>query len=90
MSEKEMDKGCDISIEYTNTRAHRSGNGSLAGPYATLVFMEYRKISQEVACKMVYIDLPVDTDCIEEYSSALYITGKPERFPTTIHRKNNR
>jgi len=37
--------------------------------------MGYRKISQEVACKMVYIDLPVDTDCIEEYSAAVYIPG---------------
>jgi hypothetical protein len=30
---------------------------------------------------MVYIDLLVDADFIEEYSSALHIPGKPEYFP---------
>jgi uncharacterized 2Fe-2S/4Fe-4S cluster protein (DUF4445 family) len=30
---------------------------------------------------MVYIDLLVDIDFIEEYSSALYIPGKKELFP---------
>jgi hypothetical protein len=30
---------------------------------------------------MVYIDLLVDIDFIEEYSAALYIPGRPELFP---------
>jgi len=45
------------------------------GPMATRVILKYRKTAQDVACKMVYIDLHVDTDCIEEYSAAVYIPG---------------
>ena len=60
--------------------SHPIGNGSLSGAYATLVSQEFRKQAQEVAHKMVYIDLLVDADFIEEYSAALYIPGKPS-FP---------
>jgi uncharacterized 2Fe-2S/4Fe-4S cluster protein (DUF4445 family) len=60
---------------------HPIGNGSLSGAYATLVSCNYRIIAETVAKKMVYIDLLVDTDFIEEYSAALYIPGKKELFP---------
>ena len=60
---------------------HPIGNGSLSGAYATLVSCNYRVIAETVAKKMVYIDLLVDTDFIEEYSAALYIPGKKELFP---------
>jgi uncharacterized 2Fe-2S/4Fe-4S cluster protein (DUF4445 family) len=30
---------------------------------------------------MVYIDLLVDADFIEEYAAAVYIPGKPDYFP---------
>jgi uncharacterized 2Fe-2S/4Fe-4S cluster protein (DUF4445 family) len=77
-----------IIPEFQNARTHHIGNGSLSGAYATLVSQEYRKQAQEVADKMVYIDLLVDTDFIEEYSAALYIPGKPDLFPGYYVRKN--
>jgi uncharacterized 2Fe-2S/4Fe-4S cluster protein (DUF4445 family) len=40
-----------------------------------------RKKAVAAAEKMVYIDLLVDADFIEEYSAALYIPGKKEYFP---------
>ncbi|MGD1004043.1 MAG: ASKHA domain-containing protein [Methanoregulaceae archaeon] len=69
-----------IIPDFPNARSHPIGNGSLSGAYATLVSQEFRKQAQEVAHRMVYIDLLVDTDFIEEYSAALYIPGKPELF----------
>lgn len=57
------------------------GNGSLSGAYAALMSGNQRQAAQEVADKMVYIDLLCDADFIEEYSSAIYIPGKPEFFP---------
>ena len=77
-----------IIPEFQNARTHHIGNGSLSGAYATLVSQGYRKQAQEVADKMVYIDLLVDTDFIEEYSAALYIPGKPDLFPGYYVRKN--
>ena len=56
------------------------GNGSLSGAYATLMSEKKRSTAQEVADKMVYIDLLTDADFIEEYSSAIYIPGKKEYF----------
>lgn len=61
---------------------HPIGNGSRSGAYASLVSRECRAVAEMVACRMVYIDLLVDIDFIEEYSAALYIPGKEELFPT--------
>jgi uncharacterized 2Fe-2S/4Fe-4S cluster protein (DUF4445 family) len=44
--------------------------------------MDKRKEAAEVAKNMVYIDLLVDLEFIEEYSKALYIPGDKEYFPT--------
>jgi uncharacterized 2Fe-2S/4Fe-4S cluster protein (DUF4445 family) len=77
-----------IIPEFQDAQIHHIGNGSLSGAYAALVSVEYRKQAQEVAHKMVYIDLLVDADFIEEYSAALYIPGKPELFPGYYIRKN--
>jgi Uncharacterized metal-binding protein len=57
------------------------GNGSLSGAYATLVSLDQRKTAEEIAGKMVYIDLLTDMDFPEEYTAALYIPGKQELFP---------
>lgn len=66
---------------FPHAEFHPIGNGSLSGAYATLVSCNYRTVAETVAQKMVYIDLLVDTDFIEEYSAALYIPGKKELFP---------
>lgn len=70
-----------ILPEFPTARFHHIGNGSLSGAYAALVSRKYRKEAEVVAHKMVYIDLLVDVDFIEEYSAALYIPGKCELFP---------
>lgn len=57
------------------------GNGSLSGACAALLSLEKRKEARDVAARMVYIDLLVDADFIEEYAAAIYIPGKPEYFP---------
>jgi uncharacterized 2Fe-2S/4Fe-4S cluster protein (DUF4445 family) len=71
-----------IIPEFSNAAFHPIGNGSLSGAYATLVSREYRSVAEMAARRMVYIDLLVDIDFIEEYSSALYIPGKKELFPS--------
>lgn len=71
-----------IIPEFSNATFHPIGNGSLSGAYVALVSREYRSVAEMVARRMVYIDLLVDTDFIEEYSSALYIPGKKELFPS--------
>lgn len=60
---------------------HQIGNGSLSGAYATLLSLEQRKTAEDIAKKMVYIDLLTDMDFTEEYTAALYIPGKKELFP---------
>ena len=70
-----------IIPDFVHATMHPIGNGSLSGAYAALVSQKFRKAAEEVAEKMVYIDLLVDTDFIEEYSAALYIPGKKELFP---------
>lgn len=70
-----------IIPDFLNACIHPIGNGSLSGAYAALVSRKYREAAEVVAEKMVYIDLLVDPDFIEEYSAALYIPGKPELFP---------
>jgi uncharacterized 2Fe-2S/4Fe-4S cluster protein (DUF4445 family) len=71
-----------ILPEFPNAQVHPVGNGSLSGAYATLMSLEKRREALEVAKKMVYIDLLVDIEFIEEYSKALYIPGDKEYFPT--------
>jgi len=71
-----------IFPEFPNAKFHPIGNGSLSGAYATLISMKKREEAKVIAEKMVYIDLLIDTDFIEEYSSAIYIPGKREFYPT--------
>jgi uncharacterized 2Fe-2S/4Fe-4S cluster protein (DUF4445 family) len=69
---------------FPNAHFHSIGNGSLSGAFATLVSMENREAAQRIADKMVYIDLLVDVDFIEEYTAALYIPGKKRLFSGAI------
>jgi len=71
-----------IFPEFPNGEYHPLGNGSLSGAYATLLSVDKRKEAAEVAKNMVYIDLLVDLEFIEEYSKALYIPGAKEYFPS--------
>lgn len=70
-----------IIPDFVHATMHTIGNGSLSGAYAALVSRKYRLEAEKVAEKMVYVDLLVDVDFIEEYSAALYIPGRPELFP---------
>jgi len=70
-----------IIPDFFRAEFHQIGNGSLSGAAAALVSRTKRHDAEKVARKMVYIDLLVDADFIEEYSSALHIPGKPEYFP---------
>jgi len=71
-----------IFPEFPNAKFHPIGNGSLSGAYATLISMKKRTEAKMIANKMVYIDLLIDVDFIEEYSTAIYIPGKREFYPT--------
>ena len=71
-----------ILPEFPNAKFHPIGNGSLSGAYATLISMKKREEAKMIAEKMVYIDLLIDVDFIEEYSAAIYIPGKREFYPT--------
>jgi uncharacterized 2Fe-2S/4Fe-4S cluster protein (DUF4445 family) len=66
---------------FPNAEFHAIGNGSLAGACAALLSAKKRGELLQAARMMVYIDLLVDADFIEEYTAALYIPGKPEYFP---------
>jgi uncharacterized 2Fe-2S/4Fe-4S cluster protein (DUF4445 family) len=66
---------------FPNAEFHAVGNGSLAGATACLLSLEMRRKAGEVSRQMVYIDLLIDADFIEEYSAALHIPGKKEYFP---------
>ncbi|OGD52758.1 ferredoxin [Candidatus Bathyarchaeota archaeon RBG_13_60_20] len=70
-----------IFPKFPNAEYHPIGNGSLSGAYATLVSVEKRREAADVARKMVYVDLLVDVEFIEEYSKALYVPGAKEYFP---------
>ncbi|MDD1694812.1 MAG: ASKHA domain-containing protein [Methanoregula sp.] len=70
-----------IIPDFYRAEFHQIGNGSLAGACAALISRKKRLETAEVAKKMVYIDLLVDADFIEEYTAAVYIPGKPEYFP---------
>ena len=71
-----------IFPEFPNATVYPIGNGSLSGAYATLMSMEKRREAREVAQKMVYVDLLVDIEFIDEYSMALYLPGAKQYFPT--------
>jgi len=66
---------------FPNAEFHPIGNGSVAGAYLVLENRKARDEALDIAQKMVYIDLLVDINFIEEYSAALYIPGRPELFP---------
>jgi uncharacterized 2Fe-2S/4Fe-4S cluster protein (DUF4445 family) len=70
-----------IIPDFFHATFHQIGNGSLSGAAETLLSRKKRQDARDVAQKMVYIDLLVDADFIEEYASALYIPGRPEFFP---------
>jgi uncharacterized 2Fe-2S/4Fe-4S cluster protein (DUF4445 family) len=73
--------------EFPNATLHQIGNGSLSGAYATLISREHRTTAENIARKMAYIDLMVDSDFFEEYLAALYIPGKREMFPGSFNKK---
>lgn len=76
-----------IIPEFPNATFHPIGNGSLSGTYATLISRGHRIMAENIAKKMAYIDLMVDSDFFEEYLAALYIPGKREMFPA-FYNKN--
>lgn len=80
----DLDSATRLGIfpEFTDCTVHPIGNGSLSGAYATLMSMEKRREAREIAKKMVYVDLLVDVEFMEEYSRALYIPGAKEYFPS--------
>jgi uncharacterized 2Fe-2S/4Fe-4S cluster protein (DUF4445 family) len=80
----DLDNAVRLGIfpEFPDCKIHPIGNGSLSGAYATLMSMEERREAREIADKMVYVDLLVDVEFIEEYSRALYIPGAKEYFPS--------
>lgn len=71
-----------IFPEFPNAKYHNIGNGSLSGAYSTLMSMDKRREASEVAKRMLYVDLLVDNEFIEEYSKALYIPGDKGYFPS--------
>ena len=75
-------KKLGIFPEFPNAEIHPIGNGSLSGAYAALMSMGKRDEAREIAERMVYIDLIVDVEFMEEYSKALYIPGDKEYFPS--------
>jgi len=80
----DLDNATRLGIfpEFPNCTVHPIGNGSLSGAYATLMSMKKRREAREIAGKMVYVDLLVDVEFMEEYSTALYIPGAKEYFPS--------
>jgi uncharacterized 2Fe-2S/4Fe-4S cluster protein (DUF4445 family) len=76
-----------IIPEFPGATIHPIGNGALSGAYATLVSRSHRAMAEDIAGKMAYIDLMVDTDFYEEYLAALYIPGKREMFPAFFQKK---
>ena len=64
-----------IFPEFPNAEVHPIGNGSIAGAYAALLSMEKRKETEEIAEKMFYVDLLVDSMFNDAYSELIYISG---------------
>lgn len=79
-----LDNAVKIGLfpEFPNSQFQPIGNGSLSGAYAALISDKKRSEAREIADKMVYIDLILDSEFIEEYSKALYIPGDKEYFPS--------
>jgi uncharacterized 2Fe-2S/4Fe-4S cluster protein (DUF4445 family) len=71
-----------IFPDFQNAKVVYIGNGSVAGAYLALLSSKKRAEAEEIAEIMTYYDLTVDPDFMEEYSSALYIPGNPELFPS--------
>ena len=71
-----------ILPEFPEAKVNPIGNGSIAGAYATLLSVEKRRKAEEIAEKMLYVDLLVDPMFSDAYSEALYIPGSKEFFPT--------
>ncbi|OPX65063.1 MULTISPECIES: ASKHA domain-containing protein [unclassified Methanoregula] len=69
-----------IVPDFKNAEYHSVGNGSLSGAMACLLSQDMRTQAQAISRQMVYIDLLIDTDFIEEYTAALHIPGKKEYF----------
>jgi uncharacterized 2Fe-2S/4Fe-4S cluster protein (DUF4445 family) len=69
-----------IIPDFKESQFHGIGNGSLAGAMACLLSQDMRKKAHDTSRQMVYIDLLIDVDFIEEYTAALHIPGKPEYF----------
>jgi uncharacterized 2Fe-2S/4Fe-4S cluster protein (DUF4445 family) len=69
-----------IIPDFRHAQIHGIGNGSLSGALACLLSQDSRKQAEEIGRKMVYIDLLIDSDFIEEYTAALHIPGKKEYF----------
>ncbi len=69
-----------IIPDFKHAQSHAIGNGSLAGAMTCLMSQDMRKKAQEICRQMVYIDLLIDADFIEEYTTALHIPGKPDYF----------
>ena len=69
-----------IIPDFKEAQFHGIGNGSLAGAMACLLSQEMRKKAHDISRQMVYIDLLIDADFIEEYTAALHIPGKKEYF----------
>lgn len=69
-----------IIPDFKQAQSHGIGNGSLAGAIACLLSQEMRKKAHDISRQMVYIDLLIDADFIEEYTAALHIPGKKEYF----------
>ena len=69
-----------ILPDFKEAQSRGIGNGSLAGAMACLLSQEVRKKAHEISRQMVYIDLLIDTDFIDEYTAALHIPGKKEYF----------
>jgi len=72
-----------IIPEFLNAIYRSIGNGSLSGAYLVLTSDEKKAEAEEVAEKMVYFDLLLDSSFMDEYSKALYIPGSREYFPSS-------
>jgi uncharacterized 2Fe-2S/4Fe-4S cluster protein (DUF4445 family) len=70
-----------ILPEFLNAEYHSLGNGSLSGAYLTLISADIRAEATKIAGNMVYFDLLLDSQFMDEYSKALYIPGAREYFP---------
>jgi uncharacterized 2Fe-2S/4Fe-4S cluster protein (DUF4445 family) len=68
--------------EFPKAEVTPIGNGALAGAYLTLLSRIKRKEAEEIAERMSYVDLLLDTDFFREYEASLYIPGKRDLFPT--------